>query len=171
MGGRNLSGLYPLEFAWRRVLVVATLQAMSLAVHAGWYVTDAGPGKAGCLLETEKVSLFDGYADTRLRLSVADGAVRVKTESNIDSSFDDLGLMVDGKDFVPADAVVDEKDVLFNTATGSLIEQFIRGRTVTLYLRFWPTYPATQRYESRISLAGFTRAYNDYEACNSKQPS
>jgi hypothetical protein len=64
--------------------------------------------------------------------------------------------------------VVDEKNVLFSSATGVVIDQFIHGRVVTLYLRFWPTYPATQRYEARISLAGFTRAYKDYQACRSK---
>ena len=125
----------------------------------------------GCILETEEISLFDGYQDTRLRLSLGDGALRVKTDSNIDLSFNDIGLAVDGKDFIAADAVVDEKDVLFSSGTGTVIDQFIRGRAVTVYLRFWPTYPATERYEARFSLTGFTRAYNDYRECRSKQSS
>ena len=150
--------------------MVAVLFAGSFAAHAGWSVVEAGPGRAGCALETGEITLFDGYADTRLRLSVADGSVRVRTESNIDAGFDDLGLAVDGRDFIPADDVVDEKDVLFSSGTDALIEQFIRGRAVTLYLRFWPTYPATQRYEVRVSLSGFTRAYNEYQACRSKLP-
>ena len=149
----------------------ALLSAVTVAAHAGWSVADAAPGKTGCVLETEEISLFDGYADTRLRLSVTDAAVRVTTESNIDFGFGDVGLAVDDKDFIPADAVVDEKDVLFSSGTGAIIEQFIRGRAVTVYMRFWPTYPATQRYEARISLTGFTRAHNDYPACRSKQSS
>jgi hypothetical protein len=158
----------PLDNAWHRSLLLAALTVVSCAAHAGWSVADAVPGKPECLLETEEISIFDGYADTRLRLSIADGAVRVRTESNIDLGFADVGLAVDGKAFIPADAVVDEKDVLFNSAATVVIDQFIRGRVVTLYLRFWPTYPATQRYEARFSLAGFTRAYNDYQACRSR---
>jgi len=155
--------MFPLALAWHGVLALAALCSMPLAAHAGWSVAEPE-----CVLESEEISLFDGYADTRLRLSVTGAAVRVMTESNIDFGFDDVGLAVDGNGFVPADAVADEKDVLFSSGTGELIEQFIRGRAVTIYLRFWPTYPATRRYEARISLSGFTRAYHDYQACSSK---
>ena len=82
-----------------------------------------------------------------------------------------LGVAVDGEDFIPADAVVDEKHVLFSSNIGAALEQFIRGRSVTVYLRFWPSYPATQRYEAHFSLMGFTRAYNKYKACRNKTPS
>jgi len=150
--------------------VVAALGSLPLAAQAGWTVTDAGAGKAGCVLESEEISLFDGYADTRLRLSVADGVLRVRTESNIDFSFDDVGLEVDGKGFIPADGVVDEKAVLFSSGMDTVIDQFIHGRTATLYLRFWPSYPATQRYTARISLIGFTRGYSDFQACRNGQP-
>jgi hypothetical protein len=118
------------------------------------------------VLETGEISLFDGYQDTRLRLSVANGELRVKTESNIDFSFNDVGLAVDGHDFIAADTVVDERQVLFSSSLDVVIEQFIRGRSVTVYLRFWPSYPATQRYAARFSLMGFARAYNDYTACS-----
>jgi len=160
--------IFPPEIAWRRVLLLATLTVVPCAAQAGWTVADDVPGKTGCVLETEEISLFDGYSDTRIRLSVADGVLRVRTESNIDYSFDDVGLAVDGRDFIPADAVVDEKDVLFSSGMETLIDQFIHGRAVTVYLRFWPTYPATQRYEARISLIGFTRAYNDYQDCRNR---
>jgi len=152
-------------------LIFAALGITPHVTRAEWSVADATPGMAGCSLVTQEISLFDGYSDTRVRLSVADGALRVKTESNIDPGFNDLGMVVDGKTFMPADAVVDEKDVLFNSDIDAVIDQFIRGNSVTVYLRFWPTYPATQRYEARFSLAGFTRAYNDYKACSSKKPS
>ncbi|MCG6899689.1 MAG: hypothetical protein LJE75_06760 [Gammaproteobacteria bacterium] len=122
----------------------------------------------GCNLRTEEISLFDGYQETRLRLSVANGELRVKTESNIDVSFNDVGLAVDGKEFIAADGVADEKQVLFQSSADAIIEQFIRGRSVTVYLRFWPSYPATQRYQARFSLIGFTRAYNDYKICSDK---
>jgi hypothetical protein len=170
-GGRDLSGVIPLDNAWHRVLLLAALAVVPCAVHAGWTVADAVPGKTGCVLESEEITLFDGYADTRLRLSVAGGELRVRTESNIDFSFDDVGLEVDGRGFIPADAVVDEKDVLFSSGMETLIDRFIHGRTATLYLRFWPTYPVTQRYTTRVSLIGFTRAYNDYQACRNRQAS
>ncbi len=166
-----MSGVFSLDTVWHRVLMFTALCIASLAANAKWSAGDTAPGITGCALETWEISLFDGYQDTRLRLSVADGEIRVKTESNIDLSFSDVGLAVDGKDFIPADAVVDETHVLFSSNTEGLLEQFIRGHSVTVYLRFWPSYPATQRYEARFSLMGFTRAHNTYKACRSKTPS
>lgn len=152
-------------------IMVAALGLASPAAGAGWSVTDAAPGMTECALETGEISLFDGYQDTRLRLSVTGDELRVKTDSNIDLSFGDVGLSVDGKTFIPADAVVDEKQVLFNSGIEATLEQFVRGQAVTVYLRFWPSYPATKRYQARFSLIGFTRAYNNYKACSNKAPS
>lgn len=159
-----------LDITWRGVARLAVLCCVPLAAQAGWSVGDAAPGRVGCVLETQEISLFDGYQDTRLRLRVSGEGLRVETESNIDFGFDDVGLAVDGQDFIPADAVADEKDVLFSSGIEAVIGQFIRGRSVTVYLRFWPSYPATQRYGARFSLMGFTRAYNEYQACRAKPP-
>lgn len=152
----------------RRALLFVVLCVAPLAAFAKWSVVDKVTGVKGCNLRTEEISLFDGYQETRLRLSVANGELRVKTESNIDVSFNDVGLAVDGKEFIAADGVADEKQVLFQSSADAIIEQFIRGRSVTVYLRFWPSYPATQRYQARFSLIGFTRAYNDYKICSDK---
>jgi len=168
-GGRALSGVFPLDMTWRAALMFAALCFAPLSARAGWSVADAS-GTGGCVLETEEIGLFDGYQDTRLRLRVTGEGLLVRTESNIDFGFDDVGLAVDGKDFIPADAVIDEKDVLFSSDAEAVIAQFIRGRSVTVYLRFWPSYPATQRYDARFSLMGFTRAYNDYRTCRGKAP-
>jgi len=167
-GGRILPGVVSQASVWRGVLMFAALCVASHVARAAWFAGEAGPGMSGCFLETEESSLFDGYQDTLLQLSVAGGELRVKTESNIDLGFNDVGLAVDGRDFIPADAVVDEMHVLFSSGIEAVLEQFIRGHSVTVYLRFWPSYPATQRYEARFSLVGFTRAYNNYMACRTK---
>jgi len=62
----------------------------------------------------------------------------------------------------------DEQNLRFDTGMPALIEQFRKGNRVRIYMRFWPTYPATQRVEIAFSLAGFTRAWNDYMACVEK---
>ena len=166
-----MAGLFTLNTVLKGALMFAALCITPHATRAAWFSDDKEPGITGCILETEDISLFDGYQETRLRLSVADGKLLVKTESNIDLSFSDVGLAVDGKNFIPADGVTDEKHVLFVSDTDAMFEQFIRGRTVTVHLRFWPTYPATQSYKARFSLMGFTRAYNNYKECLNKTQS
>jgi len=166
-----LAGVSSLYTVMCGALIFAAMCIVSHATRADWFAANTESGITGCVLETGEISLFDGYQDTRLRLSVADEELRVKTDSNIDINFSDAGLAVDGKKFIPADAVADEKHLLFSSNAGAIIDQFIRGRSVTVYLRFWPSYPATQRYEARFSLIGFTRAYNNYKACRSKMSS
>lgn len=156
---------------WRSPVLFLTLCVLSLAARAEWSVRESIPGGAGCVLETEEISVFDGYQDTRLKLRLGDGVLQVRTDSNVDLGFDDVGLAVDGNDFVPADAVVDEKNIRFAPFDDAKLGQFIRGRAVRLYLRFWPTYPATGRYEASFSLIGFTRAYNQYQTCRGKPAS
>ena len=63
-----------------------------------------------------------------------------------------------------------KKDSKDSKDSNTIIGQFMRGGSVKLYLRFWPTYPATQRYEASFSLIGFTRAHNDYRKCHDKSP-
>ena len=149
-----------------RTVLLTVLCAAAATTRAEWTVGQTD----GCVLETGKISIFDGYQDTRLKLSLTDAGLLVRTESNIDLSFDDVGLAVDGGDFIPADAVVDEQQVLFSKDSNTIIGQFMRGGSVKLYLRFWPTYPATQRYEASFSLIGFTRAHNNYRKCHDKSP-
>jgi len=170
-GGGNLPVRNSLVTDWRGPVLFLVLCVPPLVARAEWSVRESVPGVAGCALETEETSIFDGYQDTRLKLRLADGVLQVRTDSNIDLGFGDVGLAVDGKDFVPADAVVDEKNIRFGSFDAAILGQFIRGRVVRLYLRFWPTYPATGRYETSFTLIGFTRAYNHYQTCRGQPAS
>ena len=148
----------------RWILLLAAF-AVSPISHAGWQVVHV-PGQPGrCQLGTDPVQIFDGYGHTRLSLLLVGDALVVRTNSNVDLSFHDVGLKVDRRDFVAADAVADEKNVAFRSALDTVVEQFIKGNRVTLSLRFWPTYPPTQVFKTKFSLIGFARAYEQYQAC------
>lgn len=137
------------------------------ALQAEWLLHDSA---THCALESNEISLHDGYQDTRARLNINEQRLLVITGSNIDTSFDDTALQVDGRAVMTAGRVADEQNLRFDADMPTLIEQFKKGNRVRIYMRFWPTYPATQRYELAFSLAGFTRAWNDYTACVEKAP-
>lgn len=148
----------------KHICVIACLLASAVA-HADWSVRQAAAGSNGCVLETANITVHDGYQDTWVRLNINAERLLVMTDSNIDASFDDTALQVDGKTLITAGAAVDEKNLRFDSDMAALIERFRKGNKARVYLRFWPTYPATQRYEAVFSLAGFTRAWNDYIKC------
>lgn len=110
----------------------------------------------------------DGYSETKVKLRLTPDALYIKTNSNIDLSFNDVGLAVDHNNFILADDILDEKNVKFHSELDTIIEQFIKGLRVTLHMRYWPTYPATDNFKTTFSLIGFTKAYQEYELCKIK---
>lgn len=109
--------------------------------------------------------MSDGYSETKVKLRLTADVLLIKTNSNIDLSFKDVGLKVDRNDFIAADDVMDEKNVVFRSELATIVEQFIKGLRVTLQIRYWPTYPATNNYQTDFSLLGFTNAYQEYKSC------
>ena len=150
------------------VLKHSTVMLLLLAaagVQAEWQVHDS---ESACALETEDITLHDGYQDTRVRLNINNERLLIITGSNVDTGFEDTALQVDGHTVIPADTAEDEQNLRYDAHILSIIEQFKKGNRVRVYLRFWPSYPATQRFDAVFSLAGFTRAWNEYTTCMKK---
>ena len=141
---------------------------MLLAAHtvlAEWLLHES---VSACVLETDEITWPDGYQDTSVRLNINEERLLVLTGSNVDMTFDDTALQVDGQAMMTAVSAVGEQNLRFDAGMPVLIEQFKKGNRVRIYMRFWPSYPATERFEIPFSLAGFTRAWNDYTACVEK---
>jgi len=150
----------------RLSVCTAALLGMGVAHFAGaednnWRISDSSP----CFLFTPVKSIDDGQGETPVALRLDARSLHVTTNSKIDAEFGDLGISVDGKDMVNADSVVRETNVMFESGLQALVEQFIAGRTATLQLRFWPTWPTTGPKTVEFSLIGFTKAYKDMANC------
>lgn len=148
-----------------RLVGILILCVLPMAVNADWKIWNPSGKSKGCMLETEDARMFDGYSETKVKLRLMTDGLLIKTNSNVDLSFEDVGLMVDHNDFIAADGVIDEKNVVFRSELDKIIIQFIKGLRVKLYMRYWPTYPATSNYQTTFSLLGFTKAYQEYKLC------
>jgi hypothetical protein len=152
----------------RLLLHVATLVVILLGDVAigDWNVIGAeGGGPGGCRLQTNQEPIHDGYLDIHAWLEISDRAVIVHTESPLDTSFSDIGLQVDENAFVPMDRLEKDKAARFESLYPTLVEQFKKGRSVRVQLRFWPTWPATGAHSTTFSLKGFTKAYTSFSGC------
>ncbi|EIJ35230.1 hypothetical protein [Thiothrix nivea] len=118
-------------------------------------------GDGACLLSTPKQTINDGQGDTKVWLEVDKTAVVVRTQSSIDPEFKDIGLQVDQETFLPFDEVRNETDLVFAKDIQVLTQQFIKGHSVTVSARFWPTWPTTGVKTIPFSLIGFTKAYQE----------
>lgn len=156
------------RLGWMLGGMTVSLWLLCGVAGAAWTVQrSAGTagGAGGCYLQSDTKPVSDGYQDTHATILVQHEAVLVQTAAPLDVSFADIGMQVDKQALLPMDTVSERKTALFTAQYATLIEQFKRGYSVRVQLRFWPTWPVTGTHDVRFSLHGFTKAYTDMLAC------
>ena len=149
-------------------IAAAIFLALSFVIaDASWNVKRSAGGKSAneCHLESDPVTMSDGYQDIEGFIRLDHDEIRLVTGSPLDASFTDIGIAVDDNAFVKVEAVRDRKEALFKTAYEQLLQQFIAGSRVVASLRFWPTWPATGIQTASFSLVGFSKAHAEMTAC------
>jgi hypothetical protein len=153
----------------RRLLAAAGLLASlvsSPAISAAgpaWTATvkpDPETQQTRCVLTSESQTSGDGYDTTPVTLVFNGASLAVLTESELDASFSDLQLAVDKNPPFHIDKITRKKNLVFDQNVAELAQQMRKGRQVTVSLRFWPTWPATQSFPVHFSLSGFAKAHD-----------
>jgi hypothetical protein len=117
-----------------------------------------------CRLESDKVSLNDGYQQTTAQVLVTPTEVKVVSESTFDGSAGDhLLIEVDRNQPVRADGLSGDKTVIFKNGASTLVSQFKAGLKARVQLRFWPSWPETGDHSATVSLIGFTKAWDEMQ--------
>lgn len=158
----------PAARGWRWFTVAVGLSgglapALAAAAWSAVIRPDPDTRQPRCLLVSDPVTTPDGYDATPVFLALDGVGLRVVAESELDPSFADLRLAVDAEPPIHGSRIIHNKMMLvFDQDLPRLIEQFRAGRQATVYLRFWPTWPVTQSFPVRFSLAGFSRAHDRF---------
>jgi hypothetical protein len=118
-----------------------------------------------CHLVSETVTMRDGYDTTMVSVAFTGKAILLRTESPLDTSFNDIGVQVDRHALVAMDTTQERKIAVFTTSYATLVEQSKKGARLRVQLRFWPTWPATGTHDATFPLKGFTKAYAEMLAC------
>lgn len=155
----------PLASGWR-CIVTGVLMLAPVLADANWTATmqpDPVTRQNRCLLVSDTRTTPDGYDSTPVFLALDNASLRVVTLSELDTSLTDLRLVVDKEPALHSSVLAPKKMVLvFDQQLPKLIEQLRNGKQATVYLRFWPTWPATQSFPVVFDLAGFTKAYDRF---------
>lgn len=157
---------------WRPLLAICGLGigltlTPIMAVEAAWTAAikaDPATRQSRCLLISDVVTTATGHLDdtTPVTLIFNGSSLRVVTESDLDSSFNDLQVVVDDKPPLLSKNIDHRTHLLFDQNLSELMQLMRSGRQVTAYLRFWPTWPATQTFPVSFSLVGFSRAHDSF---------
>jgi hypothetical protein len=147
--------------------VFVSLEGFALAAPAWQTVVtyDALQKKTACLMESAQVAVNDGQTMTPVRFLYNGQVFLVTTESNIDLSYPNVGLQVDANSPIPVERIHKNTNIIFAHDAEQIHAQFIRGSKAHLSLGFWPTWPRGDTVIAEFSLAGFTRAHQDFIQC------
>lgn len=143
-------------------LPAAQVLAQNWSVRLG---EDGLNTRTTCLLESASQWIFDGQTRTPIKLVYNGDALIAVTKSNIDLSYEGVGLQVDERELHSVDKLHKKTRAIFNKYMDDLIQEFIKGKQASLVLGFWPSWPKTRTVISRFSLRGFTRAYRAFQDC------
>ncbi|HUM93110.1 MAG TPA: hypothetical protein PLU26_01375 [Candidatus Competibacter sp.] len=170
----------PVASCWRCGLA-ALLAGVGLALAAGpaqaaWTAAitkDPLTRESRCLLLSDTQTISDGYEQTPVSLVFNGASLLVVTGSELDGSFADLQLVVNDEPPLRSNKITPNKMILnFDQNVPDLLQRLREGRQATVYLRFWPTWPATQAYPVSFSLIGFSKAHDAFnQGCRSVGPS
>jgi hypothetical protein len=135
------------------------------SAQSNWEIDAAGLA-GSCAMVTPVIVINDGFGETKVQVKLNRERLEVFTDSNIDNSRQDLGLRVDDEPFIGISGLAGNMHVVFGKENiGTIIDQFLPGKRVVFYLRFWPTWPETGIKEAEFSLIGFTRTLQSLSEC------
>lgn len=138
---------------------------------SGGWVLDIRADQLGndrrCVLYSGKSAMFDGYEDSWIRLQVTTDAIVVNSESNLDPSYPNQGLRVDGGALAPfVDSLLTDRSAYTKKPVQLAMA---KGSRLSVSLGFWPTWPVTKTQTASLDLTGFERAYAALKACTAAQ--
>ena len=148
---------------WLAALAMSGGLLVTGLAQAAWSVAlkpDPLTRQPRCLARAELQSTPDGYDVTPVTLIFNGVSLLVVTESELDPSFADLQLVVDKNSPIRAARIARNMILVFDQYLLELVRQLRTGRQVVVYLRFWPTWPATESFAVPFSLAGFSKAHD-----------
>jgi len=166
----GLSGGRAVESADLGVMEQGPLNLAELPIAFGTHWTldrrkDPLEHKTRCQLISRPVNISDGYERTDVRLQLTMDRLLVLTDSNIDLSYPDTGIRLDGGPLRPFQGLAKETVATLSEDTGGLYQAMATSHSLQVSLGFWPTWPVTQTQVASIPLAGFAAAIEALKSC------
>jgi hypothetical protein len=118
-----------------------------------------------CLLISDPITIPDGYDKTRVKLLLTTNKLYVQTDSNIDLSYPHSGVQIDDSPVWAFDKVIKDTSTELGTHFKEALSRLDHGKTITVHLGFWPTWPMTKTREASFSLEGMKAAVTALTEC------
>lgn len=139
---------------------LSSLEQLPMTIDGHWTLalhTKSGV-KPVCALTQSVRSMSDGQGGTPLELILMRDQIRIATKSNIDITYPDDGLKIDGDPVVALDKVENESTAVIETDVAQIIQRLRTARRLDVFLGFWPTWPVTETHRQALKVDQFVKA-------------
>jgi len=133
-----------------------------LAFGENWFLNKSEGSstlKNDCFITSKTITLFDGYTDTTFFLQLSMTEILLKTDSNIDLSYPEVGIQIDSLVAHQITHITSPNIATISEHYKELTSQLVNGQQVTIKLGFWPTWPITRTRHIQYDLKSFNEAY------------
>ncbi len=134
------------------------------------WILDKKPGylsnKSQCLLTSVQKRFYDGYDNAKMSLQLSATALIIKTDSEIDLTYPEVGIYIDNNSVFLFDKVANKRYTLNRKNISELTALMKTGKKINIKLGFWPTWPQTKTSSVIFSLQSFGKALAALKACN-----
>lgn len=131
-----------------------------------WRLSESALVTNTCHLTSFHKVMDDGQGGTDVHLQITAQDIFIKTKSNIDTSYKDAGVFIDGQLVAPVTNLTSETTVSLQKQYKSLIQQLSNTNDIEIKMGFWPSWPVTQAYPVQFSMENFAYAYQHLIKCN-----
>jgi len=143
---------------------VVTLEALPLTIADEWVLSATSDA---CNLMMLPVLFDDGQGTSKLQLVFNVDRWLIKTQSDIDLSYDGTGLWVDETTYFSLEQVARDSDLVFTKQYAAMTQRFLAGVELKVVLGFWPSWPVTETKTISVSLRNFRVAHDAWKKCQS----
>ncbi len=122
--------------------------------------------KPQCLLSSVQKKFYDGYDNAKMSLQLSTTALIIKTDSEIDLTYPEVGIYIDNNPVFLFDKVANKRYTLNRKNISELTALMKTAKKINIKLGFWPTWPQTKTSSVTFSLQSFAKALAALKACN-----
>ena len=144
------------------------LEQLPLYFGSTWILDrkrDRVSNKTRCLLNSKQQKIDDGYSEAKISLQLTTDSLLIKTSSNIDMSYPDIGIYIDQNTVLPLEKLFGDSSILIEKNTKKITNQLRHAEKLTIKLGFWPTWAKTETRSISFSLINFDKIYQAFMAC------
>ncbi len=145
-----------------------TIEQLPLLIDETWHldiVRDDKSDRMACLIRSQGITIDDGHGGTSLEFQISEHEIAVKTDSNIDISYEYDGVKVDRNKLVEIDYIRGQQSAVFKIDPKRFIQNIEKAKLLKIQLGFWPTWPMTKTQSATLNVSNLTQAAHLLSRC------